>query len=147
LGSHHGDDQVGWSLVEELGNLIDVPFRQTAVPADLLHWLAGIDELFICDACQGSGEPGKLHRWEYQSNHQALDDILPGVETLRSVNTHQLSLGATLSLARSLKMLPSRIVVWGIEGKSFQAGQPISTELADQLPELIHQLVDELHHA
>ncbi|HQR05200.1 MAG TPA: hydrogenase maturation protease [Gemmatales bacterium] len=147
LGSHHGDDQVGWRLVEELGNLTEVPIRQAAVPADLLHWLTGIDELYVCDACQGSGQPGKLHRWEYQSSQQALDDILPGVETLRSVNTHQLGLAATLSLARGLHILPRQIVVWGIEGKRFEAGLPISAELAELLPGIIRQLANELDHA
>ena len=147
LGSYHGDDQVGWKLVEELGKQSGTSMRQAAIPADLLDWLSSIDELYICDACQGTGEPGNLHRWEYQSNHQALDDFLPGVETLRSVNTHQLSLAATLSLARSLQMLPRRIVVWGIEGKRFEPGQPISAELADLLPGLISQLARELDHA
>lgn len=147
LGSHHGDDQIGWKLAEELSKLTDIPVRQAAVPADLLHWLADLEELYVCDACLGSGQAGRLHRWEYLKESQPLDDVLAGVELLRSMNTHQISLAATLSLAQQLQMLPRHIVVWGIEGMSFAAGQPISAELYARLPDLCTQLASELCHA
>lgn len=147
LGSHHGDDQVGWLLADALSRKTNILCRQAAVPADLLHWLDGIDNLYLCDACQGAGPIGKLHRWEYRSPAQSLDDILPGIESLRSVNTHQLSLAAVLSLACSLHLLPGRIVVWAIEGGNLSAGQQLSIEMTNQLPQLISQLANEFHHA
>lgn len=147
LGSYHGDDQIGWTLAEKLSKQTGIPCRQAAVPADLLHCLADLDELFVCDACQGSGRPGKLHRWEYRHASQPLDELLSGVELLRSMNTHQISLSATLSLAHRLQILPHRVVVWGIEGVSFAPGQPISTDLQAQLPGLSSQLASELSHA
>lgn len=147
LGSYHGDDQIGWKLAEALSHQADIPFRLAAIPADLLHWISDVDELYVCDACQCSGPPGTLHRWKYQSGVQPFDAAIAGIERLHSVNTHQVSLPATLSLARSLQLLPRHIVVWGIEGKSFLAGEPVSAELTALLPELASQLASELCHA
>lgn len=147
LGSHHGDDQIGWKLAEELGRLTDIPFRQAAVPADILLWLAGIDELYICDACQNAGQPGKLHKWTYQSDQHQLDEALADLESLHSINTHQMSLAATLNLGQRLKMLPPFIVIWAIEGAAFSVGQSVTDELKDQLPDLVNRLAGVLHHA
>lgn len=149
LGSHHGDDQLGWKLAEEVGKSVAIPVRQATVPADLLHWMDGVQELHLCDACQGHGirAPGKLHRWEYRVQAMNLEDILPGVEMLRCSNSHQLSLGAVLSLARTLHLLPPRVVIWAIEGKCCEAGQSISDEIMLQLPALVQQLASDLTHA
>lgn len=151
LGSHHGDDQVGWRLVEELSKLVSVPSRQAVVPADLLHWLGGIDELYLYDACQGSGPVGGLHRWEYRDKAGGFEDILKdlavGGVTLRSTSSHQLSLMEVLRLALSLNMLPRCLVIWGVEGNCFDAGQPVSEELSRQLPEIVNQLASDFTHA
>lgn len=147
LGSHHGDDQIGWKLAEELGRLTGIPFRQAAVPADILLWLAGIDELYICDASQNAGHPGKLHQWIFQSEQHPLHDVLAELEMLHSINTHQMSLPATLTVGQRLKMLPPYIVIWAIEGAAFSVGQSVSQELTDQLPDLVNRLAGVLHHA
>ncbi|MBL8822343.1 MAG: hydrogenase maturation protease [Planctomycetia bacterium] len=147
LGSHHGDDQVGWKLAEDLGRLADLPFRQAAIPAGLLHWLNGVDQLYVFDACQSGGTPGQVYRWQCGAHGQFLEGIIPGVKSLRSMNTHQLSLPDTLSLAHRLEMLPRRVVIWGIEGKSFETGQPLSSEITALLPDILRQLASELDHA
>ncbi len=147
LGSHHGDDQVGWLLVEALGKHTSFPVRLAAVPADLIHWLDGVDELFLCDACQGTKSIGSLHRWEYRAESQPLEGTLKNVEVLRSTSSHHLSLAAVLELAQSLGLLPERVVIWAIEGRCFGAGQMVSEELTRQLPELVNQFVSEFTHA
>lgn len=147
LGSHHGDDQAGWQLVEAIGKTSSIPIRQAAIPADLLHWLDGVDELFLCDACQGSEPIGSLHCWEYRADSQPLEGILKNVELLRSTSSHHLGLAAVLEWAQSLGLLPKRVTIWAIEGRSFGAGQLISEELTRQMPELVNQFVSELTHA
>lgn len=151
LGSHHGDDQVGWQLSETLGKLVSIPARQAVVPADILHWLEGIDELYLYDACQGTGPVGGLHRWDYRAEAGGLNDILDdlsvGDVTLRSTSSHQLSPAAVLRLAERLNLLPRIVVIWGVEGNRFDAGQPVSETLSRQLPDILHQLASDFTHA
>lgn len=147
LGSHHGDDQAGWQLVEAISRHSSIPTRKAAIPADLLHWIEGVDELYLCDACRSTGYAGSLHRWEYRSESQPLQNILKDVEILRSSSSHHLSLAGVLEWAQSLGILPKRVVIWAIEGRNFAAGQVLSEELFRQMPTLIEQLVSELADA
>lgn len=147
LGSYHGDDQLGWQLAEQLEKLQLLPVRQAAVPPDLLHWLESVEELFICDACVGTGHVGALHRWEVREEVSGKGGLLQGVVSLRSSSSHHLGLVPVLELARQLGILPRRVIIWAVEADSFNAGQPISAELSARLPVIVKQMVDEISHA
>lgn len=147
LGSFHGDDQLGWQLADQMEKLQLLPVRQAAVPPDLLLWLDGIDELFICDACQGNGAVGTIHRWEYCEQAKEIEEILPGVVSLRSTSSHHLGLAPVLQLASQLGILPRRVILWAVEADSFDAGQSMSAMLTAQLPGIVKQMVDEVSHA
>ena len=58
VGSSHGDDQVGWMVIQKLqegssGDSFD--FRKAKSPADILDWIQDCERLVICDACHGLG--------------------------------------------------------------------------------------------
>jgi hydrogenase maturation protease len=142
LGSFHGDDQVGWAIAEQLQKKEIVPVRSAIVPADLLHWLDGIDELILCDACIGPSDAGTVHRLSWQPG-KGLSQVMQ----LRSSNSHQLSLPEVLLLAESLGKLPAKVKLYAVEARDFGAGQPLSSELQNVLPAIIQQLVRELTHA
>lgn len=143
LGSFHGDDQVGWLIAEQLQSLNQIPVRTATVPADLLHYLDGLDALYLCDACQGPDPIGTVHRWDWRNRGTSSLDVV----TLRSSNSHQLSLPETLQLAENLKMLPANIVLWAVDAKEFGAGQPPSEELMMKLPNIVARMAGELAHA
>lgn len=110
LGSHHGDDQVGWRVAERLaerGNA-DYHVKFARTPSELLTWLheGGCERLVLCDACNGAGTPGSVHRWRWPSDVLAL-------ETCRS--SHDLSLVEVLVLAARLNRLPKYVWIWGVE--------------------------------
>lgn len=142
LGSFHGDDQVGWSIAELLHQAEVVPVRSAIVPADLLHWLDGLDELILCDACIGQSDAGTVHRLVWQQG-KGFSEVMQ----LRSSNSHQLSVPEVLHLAESLGVLPAKVVVYAVEARDFGEGQPLSSELQKVLPAIIQQLVRELTHA
>ncbi len=110
LGSHHGDDQVGWRVAERLAELgdVDCQVKLGRTPSELLTWLhEGVcDRLVLCDACNGAGAPGSVHRWRWPSDVLAL-------ETCRS--SHDLSLVEVLALAARLNRLPKYVWIWGVE--------------------------------
>lgn len=140
LGSFHGDDHVGWKVAESLEARGLIAVRQASVPADLLHWLDGVEELYLCDACQGIGHAGTLHHLPWQSGFSQ-------VLSLRSSNSHQVSLPAVLQVAESLGILPRQVVLFAIEGQHFGAGEPLSPALEARLPGVVDHITSELAHA
>ena len=53
-----------------------------------------------------------------------------------SSSTHAFGLHEAVELGRALGQLPARVIVYAIEGRSFQAGAALSAELQDGLPAL-----------
>ncbi len=140
LGSHHGDDQVGWKVAEAVAHAGLMPARQAAIPVDLLHWLEGVEELYLCDACSSQQPSGTVHRLTWQNG-------FPQVMALRSSNTHQMQLSEVLQLATSLNLLPARVILFAVEGKDFCAGQALSPRAEQARSVILQQLLQELHHA
>ena len=62
LGSHHGDDQAGWLVMDRLQQRNFPPQQMTRLrhPIDLLDVIDTEMSLVICDACYGSGNPGPV---------------------------------------------------------------------------------------
>lgn len=125
LGSAHGDDQFGWRVVERLATILthdDVSIRAARSPAVLLDWLAEIECLIVCDACQNMGSPGAVHRWRWPDVPHRL---------LRSAGTHDLDLAAVLALAEPLGLSPAEIIIWGVEAAAYLPGSPLTAGLAE----------------
>ena len=73
LGSHHGDDQAGWLVIDELFRR-GYPAQRLARlrhPADLLDVMDGGESLVICDACTGNGEIGAIRRFRWEAGSTA----------------------------------------------------------------------------
>jgi hydrogenase maturation protease len=124
IGSPHGDDQLGWHVVDRLmdGPTRDqVQLRKAKSPADVLNWLSDIDILIVCDACYGLGPPGIARRWTWPT------DELPRAEWS---GTHDLSLPQVLALAQRLGRLPSDVIIWGIEGSNRSVVDPLSDRVS-----------------
>ncbi|MDZ4850994.1 MAG: hypothetical protein SGI77_17040 [Pirellulaceae bacterium] len=160
IGSHHGDDQAGWKVIELLDplNLHGVDLRRASVPHDLIDWLDEVSFLHIVDSCittqpltaspfpRSTGERGaRLGVHIKDSNPKDLKEavIEPSLQ-LRSAGSHQLDVLTVLELAYSLKRLPPNIVLWAIPGTYFCPGQPISAECSSVIAECVEQLSKEL---
>ena len=120
IGSPHGDDRVGW----EIANLIQsrasdggASIHLVRTPDALLDCLEDVQELLICDACQGAGEVGSVHQWEWPCKE---------LESICWSGTHTLSLPAVLALAQQLERLPSSVRIWGVEVQQVQPDQAMS---------------------
>lgn len=135
LGSTHGDDRVGWLVVEQLRGRAPVAFglRTASSPAQILDWLSGVSRLFVCDACRGAGQPGSISRWSWPTGE---------LYRLRSASTHRLGLAEVLELATRLNRAPPEIAVWGIEIEDAQPMHGLSpavTRAADVVAETIYR--------
>ena len=75
----------------------------------------------MVDAVSSGAEPGTIHRLD------ALTERLPA--ELSRGSTHAFGLAEAVELARALERLPGRLLVFGIEGKRFDAGAGLSPEV------------------
>jgi hydrogenase maturation protease len=88
--------------------------------AALLEAFRGVDRVVLLDAVVGTGRPGTVVRVDPA---QGLA-ILPTFHA----SSHAFGVGQAIELARALHWLPGRLVVFGIEGKSFTPGAALSDE-------------------
>ena len=136
LGSAHGDDQVGWLIVDAIAAEAEtltapVTVRHLKSPIDLVHDLEGCDRVVICDACRTESPLGTLHRWEWPTSE---------IAATRAAGSHDFSLPDTFNLAAQLGRLPQAVVVWGIDGVNFSGGAEMSPELRNLIPQLARQI-------
>jgi hydrogenase maturation protease len=136
-----GDDGVGPEAIRRLRGR--VPARVVVVtsdgdPGSLIELWAGHEPVVLIDAMSSGAEPGTVRRFA------ANDGSVPIPVRGGATSTHSLGPGAAIELARSLDRLPDRWVVFGIEGRRFDAGAPLSAEVARALPVVVERVLDEL---
>ncbi len=170
LGSPHGDDQAGWFVAEQLlkkmsvlkkmsGTLEDssrhhvqhVVVRRAMIPLDVLDWMDDVDVLHICDACEPVPGRGTLHRYTWESG-RLVDARVTGtpevgtsevhvtLNSLRGGGSHDFSVRDMLRLAAETHLLPEQVIIWAIEGTSFQP----EDQLSDQTRKTAWQAVNEM---
>jgi hydrogenase maturation protease len=84
----------------------------------LLEAFENTSTALIVDAVLSGAEPGVLHRFDIS------DGPVPA-KVFRS-STHAFGVAEAIDLARALGTLPAHVVVYGIEGTDFTAGQGLS---------------------
>ncbi len=108
LGSPHGDDAVGWQVVERLREKFErsVTLRTIREPLQLLDFMNPAARFWILDACQSGAPVGTVHRFHWPSDQ---------LENVRSTSTHATSLAMALQLAEVLGKLPAQITILAVE--------------------------------
>ena len=137
IGSPHGDDQAGWEMARQIEqrrfHYVRVKLART--PADLLDWIEPAMDLLICDACQGAGEAGSVHQWEWPCGQ--LDEI-------HWSGTHQMSLTGVLALAAQLGRLPQHVRICGVELQSNHSGETMSEAVQAGVVAAVESLCEDL---
>ena len=104
----------------------------------LMEAWTGFDDVVLVDASHGAGAVGSVHRFE------GVDlERLAGIEPRPRGSTHGLGVWAAVALARALRSLPCRLVIYAIEGRQFDAGGPLSPEVDHAVDELVALLVQQ----
>ena len=144
IGSPHGDDQIGWRVADAMRSVESpaVEVREASTPSQLLDWLDGVDRLIVCDACQArrrapvdpASEGAGIHRWRWPTLQ---------VSMLRSADSHSFGLPQVLQLAERLGRLPQEVIVFGIEGRQFDAFASLSPDVELLVGQIAAQITDE----
>ncbi len=130
---YRGDDGVGVAVAERLR---EEPGLEVAVveqePTRLLDAWAGADLALVIDAVSTGGAAGTVHRFDASSR-----PIPAGV--FRG-STHAFGVAETIELARALGRLPARVIVYGVEGEDFAAGESLSDAVAGAIEPLVRTI-------
>jgi hydrogenase maturation protease len=125
------DDAVGLAVARALAGT-----EWEGEPMGLLDLWDSAEEVWLVDAVSSGSSPGAVHRVD------ATDE--PVDAEVFQTSTHTVSVAETIELARALGRLPSRIVVYGIEGVNFAAGEGLSPEVAAAVPRVVQALREEV---
>ena len=115
-----GDDAVGLEVVRMLDGV--TTFECEGEPVSILDRWEGFDRAILVDAMRSGAPPGSVRRIE------VTDEPLP--PELHRASTHLVGVADAVELARALGRLPRSVVVYGIEGKSFDAGTELTPAVA-----------------
>jgi hydrogenase maturation protease len=118
------DDAVGLVVARRLQGVLpgDVEVLERAgEPTGLIDAWEGADAVWLVDAVSSGAAAGTVHRLD------ASEQPLPA-ELFRA-STHHVGLAEAVELARALDRLPRHIVLYGIEGASFEAGGDLTPEV------------------
>lgn len=122
---HRGDDGAGRAVARLLrGTLpagVDVA-ELGGEATELLSRLQGVAEAYVIDACASGAPSGTVRRFD------VLAAPLP--QDAFGLSTHGFGLAEAVELGRTLGQLPSRCIIYAIEGGSFATGAPLSQPVA-----------------
>jgi hydrogenase maturation protease len=119
-----GDDDAGLAVArlmkqEQPAGVVVLELNNNVTA--LIDHLPGYDLVMIVDATKSGSSAGTIHRIDASATP------LPEPGTTRS--THGMTVGSMLELARAQNFLPKKVLVYGIEGKQFEHGSPLTSEV------------------
>jgi hydrogenase maturation protease len=137
LGTNFGDDRVGWEVIARFRESRPADTEVLAVtdPLAVLDAPPGCGLLVVIDACRGAGAPGSIHRIEWPDQRLAANG---------ETSSHGIGLTAALGLAAALGRLPSRVVVFAVEGVTTNVGGGMSRMVEAAIPEIVERVTAEL---
>jgi hydrogenase maturation protease len=136
------DDGVGRCVarwLRELGLRGVEVIEQSGEGAALMEAWSGAQIVFLIDAVQSGAQPGAVHRID------AIAERVPS--RFFHYSTHAFSVAEAVELARALNQLPPRLVIFGIEGASFESGENLSPEVRAAAERVVAVLVAEVKAA
>lgn len=134
------DDGAGLEIVRRLRprvSLAEIAVReQESETLGLLEQWEGAEAAVLVDAIHSGATPGTVHRVD--ASAEPIPARLRG-----SSSTHAVGVGEAIELARALHRLPKRVVVYGVEGRCFDAGSGLSEEVQAVIPTLADAVLRE----
>jgi hydrogenase maturation protease len=126
------DDAAGLLVVRRLQALGIDAREYVGEPLELIDAWNGSPEVILIDAVVSGAPPGTITVWDAGHGRLAHDQFC--------CSTHGFGISDAVELARVLGKLPRRLRVYGIEGVRFEAGGPVSVEVAEAIERLTQKI-------
>jgi len=135
---HCGDDSAGLEVARRLriraAETVAVVLADGEASSLMQAW-AGQERVVIIDASASGSRPGTVRRFD------AVREPLPSRH--RAKSTHGFGVVEAIEMARALDSLPKSLVVYGIEGRSFDIGSDLSPEVVAVVDEVVARALEE----
>jgi len=134
------DEGVGVHAIAALEQGYDFPESVRCVDGgtstqELLGDLEDLDHLIVLDAVASGAEPGAMIRLEGAS--------VPAAFTTK-LSPHQIGIADLLAMLRFTGHAPRRVLLLGVEPALLTLGMELSPKVAQRVPELCAQVIEEL---
>ena len=131
-----GDDGVGIVIARRLR--AEAPAHVTILEASgegaaLMETWKGAPRVILIDATRSGSPPGTIHRLDAHAG--------PLPSQFFHYSTHAFSVAEAVEMARALGQLPPQLIVYGIEGKIYTAGEGLSPEVVKAADSVIGPLL------
>lgn len=134
------DDALGLKAIEYLQKKLPTTVQTRTLladPTELLEFFSEFSHVYLIDAIYSQTvSPGTLFRLDGFS--------VDNMSTNLRASTHAFDIGQVLQLAENLHLIPHKLVIYGIEAKSFSQGDCLSDEVNKNFTVMIEQIVDEV---
>ncbi|HMA33992.1 MAG TPA: hydrogenase maturation protease [Chloroflexia bacterium] len=134
-----GDDAVGREIARRVRTAAPGGVRVVEASGEgtaLMDAWRGVETVILCDAAQSGAPAGTVHRLEAH--------VQPVPDRLFRYSTHAFGVAQAIELARVLGELPSRVIVYGVEGAGFAAGAGLSPAVAQAVEGVVDAVLGEL---
>jgi hydrogenase maturation protease len=136
---YRSDDAVGIATVRRLKQRLPADVRvveETGEGTRLVETWRGAFSVILIDAVQSGAPPGTIHRLDARTQE------IPA-EWFRC-SSHAFSLAQAIELGRALDQLPRRVVLYGIEGRNFEAGEALSPPVERAMGVVVSRVLREI---
>lgn len=113
--------------------------ESTGEALSLMELWGDARRVFLIDAAEGAGTPGAVTRLDASTESLPTDYF--------HASTHAFSVAEAIEMARSLASLPETVIVYGIQGASFEHGEGLSPEANKGADEVVQKILEEISGA
>jgi hydrogenase maturation protease len=136
--AYRSDDAVGLAVARAVGACGSpglTALEREGEPTSLMDSWDGADVVWLVDAVSSGAAPGTVHRFEATS--------APLPDAWARTSTHHFGLPEAIELARAVGRLPRRLIVFGVEGGSFEIGESLTPPVEAAVAEVAAAIRDE----
>lgn len=137
--SLRSDDGVGPVVIAHLATRIEdsvILLEHQSDGISLMERWQDADTVIVVDAASSEAPCGTIHRFDVAESE------LP--RGFFHASTHELGVAEAVEMARLLRRLPQRLIVYAIEGENFAAGTDMTPAVANAVESVATQILEEL---
>jgi hydrogenase maturation protease len=136
---YRNDDGIGLAVARKVRerNITSVVVREeSGEGAALMEAWQGYESIILIDAVSSGKTPGTVFRIDARKKKVQSKFFFH--------STHAFSVAEAIELARAMETLPSRLIVYGIEGANFSSGLQVSQTVQKAVEQVVEQIVHEI---
>jgi hydrogenase maturation protease len=137
--AYRGDDAAGLRVAtllrERAADWLNI-IEASGEGAALIEAWHGADRVILIDAARSGAQAGTIHYLNANA------ETLP--RQLFNASTHAFGVIEAIEIARALKQLPLRVIVYAIEGRCFDMGAALSPEVERAARRVAERIIDEM---